>query len=162
MVAISLAAWHALKRFNDSTVDIQELILDSSRSVRISAKLQPGRAAMYYQIKIDGQATHDPVFFATANPTGQTVQFVFHKANEGELIGIAQGVAPTQILILHDYAANTSWPTPEQRQVTEQAQELLDRLRQENEALDQNLVDANKRKLIYLTGASTQPDQPKP
>ena len=74
-------------------------------------------------------------FFGTLTPPIPYPKFALHHAEDGHVVAVALQWAPNEILILHDFAADQSWPDRQPHDTIEtmadKGQDLLDRLQQE-------------------------------
>lgn len=92
-------------------VEITTLDLVPDRSIRITVEPNSQRTlSLHYHVKAGGQTQIDRAFFGTLPRTSPPPGFVTYTADGGDLVGLAQAVAPDRVIILHDFATGDSFP----------------------------------------------------
>ncbi len=92
-------------------VVLKTLDLGNDRAIRITVEPNSQRTlSLHYHVDAEGQTLIDHAFFGTLPRTSPPPEFVTYIANDGDLVGLAQVVAPNRIILLHDFATGDSFP----------------------------------------------------
>lgn len=142
-------------------VDLQTLEFPGDRQIQITAKLVMGRSlGMYYRTLAPQAVDKEPAFFVSLPLESLAPEFVTHQAEDGNLIGIAMSHRPLDILVIHDFASDESWPRHDMWESVEElqarGQAMFDRLAAAHP--DQNLSLLRAEGLRQMPAiAATQP-----
>lgn len=149
-----------------SGVFIDQVDPSGGEQVEITASMTVDAMAMmrYEWFDAQGQAIHEPTFFAMTKPYGpggMTPTFVSYESPDANIIGIAQRSNPNEILILLNRPQKKNWPSQQTLDdigrhetdgididVTSEAVTWLSTLRESHPALIDELVWPSKRELV--------------
>lgn len=94
--------------------------------------------SIYYRVRVDDEVVV-PLFRICSGHAGRGQRFNVITAKEGALVGVYEARYPDEILALHDFNSNETWPSAPTRTVDENEkvrQELLDQLQKEHPNLN--------------------------
>lgn len=94
--------------------------------------------SIYYRVSVDNKVVV-PVFRICGGHAGRGQQFKFIAAKEGTLVGVYEARFPEEILALHDFVKNETWPSAVTSTLEEQEearQNLLGQLKKEHPNLN--------------------------
>ena len=90
--------------------EITRFDLGKGRSIEILASEDAEVSqSFYYQVKVDGKTIVPLVMICVGHDRGQ-LKFNMLAAKDGELIGIFEQKRPQQMLAIHDFKRNATWP----------------------------------------------------
>lgn len=111
MVAVVPLMLRISRNKKPQPVTIAELDAGQDRTIRITVEPNSqGTLSLHYHVDADGQPTVEHAFLGTLPRTSPPPKFVTYFAQDGGLVGVAQASAPNTIVILHDFAADLSFP----------------------------------------------------
>jgi hypothetical protein len=90
--------------------EIETFDLGNGRSIEILASNDAEVSqSFYYQVKVDGNIVIPLCMMCAGHDRGQ-LKFRTLSAKDGDLVGIFEQKYPEEILAIHDFKANASWP----------------------------------------------------
>jgi hypothetical protein len=90
--------------------EIETFDLGNGRSIEILASNDAEVSqSFYYQVKVDGNIVIPLFMMCVGHDRGQ-LEFRALLAKDGDLVGIFEQKFPEEILAIHDFKANASWP----------------------------------------------------
>ena len=90
--------------------EIETFDLGKGRSIEILAsKYMEVSQSFYYQVKVD-QKIVIPLFRMCSGHDSGQLKFETLLAKQGDLVGIFEQKYPQEILVIHDFRSNASWP----------------------------------------------------
>lgn len=66
--------------------------------------------SLHYTARVGDKTQVEHAFFGTLPRTAPPPKFVVYRAEDGQLIGLAQAAAPKQVVIVHDFVSGDSFP----------------------------------------------------
>lgn len=90
--------------------EIETFDLGNGRTIEIFASNDAEVSqSFYYQVKVDGTIVASLCMMCVGHDRGQ-LKFRTLLAKDGDLVGIFEQKFPEEILAIHDFKANASWP----------------------------------------------------
>ncbi|MEX0745995.1 MAG: hypothetical protein WD118_10385 [Phycisphaeraceae bacterium] len=144
------------ERQGPELAELRAIDVGGERVVLIKGRLlRDFRQAYYYQVQEAGEPVRDPAFFGTMPAGSDVLSFAWHAAEDGELVGLATGTDPREILVLHDFATGESWPAHD-------GQEMVEPLQQRGRSMLRRLAADHPDKAFTLRRAEGQRPLPTP
>ncbi len=157
-------------------VVLDSIDLGGDRVIRITVEPNSQRTlSLHYHVEVGGQPVIDHAFFGTLPRTSPPPEFITYLAENGDLVGLAQAVAPNRIIILHDFATGDSFPYrtetykdidtrksypyyEEEGSILARGEALFDRLQEDNIGLSLDLLKTMSSRPLSLPAAATPPE----
>jgi len=90
--------------------EIATFDLGKQRSIQILAsEYIEVTQSIYYQVKVDGKVVI-PLFMICSTLDHGQLDFQALLARDGDLVGVFEKELPQEILVVHDFKTNASWP----------------------------------------------------
>lgn len=126
---------------NEGEYEIAQIKVSPRWSIEILASREVDIfQSIYYRVRVDNEVVV-PVFRICSGFANRGQQFHIITAKEGTLVGVYEARYPDEILALHDFNKNETWPSAPTRTRDENEkirQELLDQLQREHPNLNLN------------------------
>lgn len=119
--------------------DIAKFEVEPRRSIEILASYDVEvTKSFYYRVRVDGKIVVPISMICAGHDNGQ-LKFNTLTAKSGELVGIFEQRYPNEILALHDFSSNRTWPEARDKSLGESYQirdELLEELQREHKDVE--------------------------
>jgi hypothetical protein len=113
--------------------ELAKIDLDPHRSIEILAsETMEVSQALYCQVSVDGKVVV-PIFLICSGHDSGKLKFAAITAKNGELVGVFEQRFPDEILVLHDFSSNQTWPLDRFKSL-EASERLKEELLQELQA----------------------------